>query len=90
MALLNSLFIRLESRKFLLLSHATFFGSDAVSLLHLLMFRAFAIRHAVAYVDPTSVSNNPCSLLIVRIIVSSGIVSSGFWSYALTELPITL
>jgi hypothetical protein len=54
------------------------------------MFRAFAIRHAGAYVDPISVSNNPCSLLIVHIIISSGIVSSGLWSYALTELSLTL
>jgi hypothetical protein len=80
MTLLHSLFIALEFCQILLLSHATFFGSDAVSLLHLLMFRVFAISRAFADVGPISVGNNPFPPLIIRVIVSSGIASSGYWS----------
>src|SRR6478735_5112137 len=90
MAFLHSLIIGLEFRKIILLSHATIIGSDTISLLCLLMFRVFMISRAAADVDPIFVSKNPFPPLIIRIYVSSGIASSGFWSCAFTELRLPL
>jgi hypothetical protein len=91
MALLHSLFIGLESRKMLPLSHVTFIGSDAVSVLHSLMFCVlFAISRAAANTNPISVSNNPFPPLIIRVIAPPGIASSGFWSCVFTELRLPL
>src|SRR6478609_2539442 len=91
MALLHNLFNGLESRKIILLSHAAFIGGNAISLLRLLMFHGlFFISRAAADVDPISVSKNPFPPLIIRIIVSSGIASSGFWSFEFPELRLTL
>jgi hypothetical protein len=88
MVLLYCLFVGLEPRKIFPLSYAKFVGSNAVSLLHSLMFRVlFAITRAAANADLIRVSMDPFPRIIV--IVSSGIESGGLRSYALTKLRLT-